>query len=160
MVYRRWPWHRRQTRSAELGQPSKLDLNLGGQGPGLAGQDEAGLTILGFENVVRRHVDVAGNDSAHARAAPSFAARVRHVDTRREHYVDECGPLRPPDSMSVSVQFHLGERVFTYGHGRHCRGATVGDRRARPVFGMDKYERPVTGKRHTAAGRYRLRSGP
>jgi hypothetical protein len=107
MVYRKWPRHRSQSRSAELRRPSKLDVYLVGDGSGLAGQDQTRLPILGFKNVARPHVDLAGNHGAHARTAPTFAARVRYIDARLEQHVDERGPSRPTDAVAVPVQFHI-----------------------------------------------------
>jgi cation diffusion facilitator CzcD-associated flavoprotein CzcO len=102
-------------------------------GSGLAGQDEAGLTVLGFEDVVRRHVDFTGYDGAHARTAPPFAARMRHVDARVQQHVDKRGLLWPTDEMPMSVEIH-----FSYGHGtsvsRHdsrYRLPVSGDRESR-----------------------------
>ena len=84
-----------------------------GEGFGLTGQDQAGQTILGPENVVGRHLDLAGYDAAHARTAPPLAARVGHVDARRKQHVDERGLARPLDAMALAVEIH-----FSYGHGQ------------------------------------------
>jgi hypothetical protein len=101
-----------QSRSAELREPSKLDVHRVGDGPGLAGQDEARLTILGFEDVVRCHVDLTGDDGAHARSAATFAARVGHVDTCSEHHVNKRGLPRPIDATPLSVEFHFSGGGF------------------------------------------------
>ena len=126
MVYRRWRSRRRQSQSADLGLWSKLDVHLVGDRSDLAGQDEAGLTILGFEDVVRRHVDLTGNDGAHTRATTPFAARMRHVDACREHHVDKRRTPRPIDAMPMSIEFHVSgggfQRVFTYRHGKRLSG--------------------------------------
>jgi hypothetical protein len=113
MVYRSWPWRRSRSRSAELGRPSKLDVHRVGDGSGLAGQDEAGLTILGFEDVVRRHVDLTGYDGAHARPAVAFATRMGRIDACREQNIDKRRTRRPVNAMAMSVEIH-----FSYGHGQ------------------------------------------
>jgi hypothetical protein len=148
MVYRRWPWRRSQSRSAEPGRPSKFDADLVGERAGLAGQDETGLTILGFEDIARRHVDITGDDGAHARAAVSFAARVGHVDTLREQHVDERRLPWPSDAMPIPVEFH-----FSYGHAGHCRGEFADGSGERPMFGRDELDRPLTGKESAVPGR-------
>ena len=107
MVYRSWPWCRSQSRSAESGRRSKLDVQVVGDGSGLAGQDEAGLSILGFEDVTRRHLDLAGNDGAHTRTAMAFAARVGYVDTCREQNIDKRGLRRPIDPVPLAVEIYF-----------------------------------------------------
>ncbi len=111
-------------------------------GSGLAGQDEAGLTILGFEDIIGRHVDFTGNDAAHARAAPPFAARVGHVDARRHHHVDECGLRRPIEAMPLSVEIHV-----SYGHAGQCWSPRRPVRTVAARYpGDEMSRRPVTGK--------------
>jgi hypothetical protein len=153
MVYRSSPWRRRQSQSAEPGRPSKLDPHVVGDWSGLAGQDQTGLTVLGFEDIARRHVDLTGNDGAHARAAVSLSARVGHVDARREQHIDEGGWPWPRDAMALSVECHV-----SYGHGGHCWAAMADSGRERPMSGRDKPDRPVTGKESTLTGRDLLRS--
>jgi hypothetical protein len=86
---------------------SELDAQIGAHRPGLTRQNQTVPQVFGFENVARRHVDVALEDGRHARTASPFKARVGYIDARIEQQVHQGLTARPAQPVSPTIQVDL-----------------------------------------------------
>ena len=77
---------------------SELDVQPRADRPGLTPENQAVPHVVGLEYLARCHSDLTFDQGCHARAAATFPARVRYVDTRIEQHVDQgltAGPMQP-----------------------------------------------------------------
>jgi hypothetical protein len=86
---------------------SELDMQLRADRPGLTPEDQAVPQVVGLEYLARRHVDLTLDQGCHARAAATFPARVRYVDTGVDQHVDQGLTMRPAKPVALTVEVDL-----------------------------------------------------
>jgi len=89
-------------------------VKIGAGRPGLTRENQAIPQIVSLKDAARRHIDLTLDDCCHARTAAAFPARVRHVNARVEHHVDQGLTGWPAQSMPLPVQVDLDGRMFDF----------------------------------------------